>query len=93
MALLGIGLVIASTLTLLTLTEHRLRRCCSRSSPPPAPWGSPPASPPACPPPDPLLLLGLMFVGRLGPITLVSARALRERTRRYELPEERPVIG
>jgi Trk-type K+ transport system membrane component len=40
-----------------------------------------------------LLLVGLMFVGRLGPITLVSALALRERTRRYELPEERPVIG
>ncbi|MET8468845.1 potassium transporter TrkG [Streptomyces sp. NPDC006422] len=35
----------------------------------------------------------LMFIGRLGPITLVSALALRERTRRYELPEERPVIG
>jgi len=40
-----------------------------------------------------LLLIGLMFVGRLGPITLVSALALRERTRRYELPEERPIIG
>ena len=32
-------LVIASTLALLTLTEHRLRRCCSRSSPPLTPWG------------------------------------------------------
>ncbi|WP_308434192.1 potassium transporter TrkG [Streptomyces tendae] len=40
-----------------------------------------------------LILVLLMFVGRLGPITLVSALALRERTRRYELPEERPVIG
>ncbi|MFD7958172.1 TrkH family potassium uptake protein [Streptomyces ardesiacus] len=40
-----------------------------------------------------LILVLLMFVGRLGPISLVSALALRERTRRYELPEERPVIG
>ncbi|MFC9463724.1 potassium transporter TrkG [Streptomyces coelicoflavus] len=40
-----------------------------------------------------LILVLLMYVGRLGPITLVSALALRERTRRYELPEERPVIG
>lgn len=40
-----------------------------------------------------LILILLMFVGRLGPVTLVSALALRERTRRYQLPEERPVIG
>ncbi len=29
----------------------------------------------------------------LGPITLASALALRERARRYELPEERPIVG
>ena len=34
-----------------------------------------------------------MFLGRLGPITLVSALALREHGRRYQLPEERPIIG
>lgn len=40
-----------------------------------------------------LLLVVLMFAGRLGPITLASALALRERVRRYELPEERPIVG
>ena len=40
-----------------------------------------------------LLLVVLMFLGRLGPITLASALALRSRPRRYELPEERPIIG
>lgn len=35
----------------------------------------------------------LMFVGRLGPITLASALALRRRDRLYELPEGRPIIG
>ncbi|MDK1476159.1 potassium transporter TrkG [Streptomyces sp. 549] len=40
-----------------------------------------------------LIVIPLMFIGRLGPVTLVSALALRERTRRYQLPEERPVIG
>ncbi|GAA2067266.1 potassium transporter TrkG [Streptomyces albiaxialis] len=40
-----------------------------------------------------LIVILLMFVGRLGPVTLVSALALRERTRRYQLPEERPIIG
>ena len=33
-----------------------------------------------------LILVALMFLGRLGPITLVSALALRERHRRYQLP-------
>ena len=40
-----------------------------------------------------LILIGLMFVGRLGPITLVSALALRERHRLYHHPEGRPIIG
>lgn len=40
-----------------------------------------------------LILTGLMFLGRLGPVTLVSALALRERQRLYELPEGRPIIG
>lgn len=33
------------------------------------------------------------FVGRIGPLTLGSALAPRERTRRYELPEQRPIVG
>lgn len=39
------------------------------------------------------MLVGLMFLGRLGPITLVSALALRERTSLYRLPEGRPING
>jgi iron complex transport system permease protein len=40
-----------------------------------------------------VLLILLMFVGRLGPITLVSALALRERQHLYRIPEGRPIIG
>ncbi len=40
-----------------------------------------------------LLLVVIMFLGRLGPITMVSALALRERQRLYQLPEGRPIIG
>jgi Trk-type K+ transport system membrane component len=45
--------------------------------------------------PDPglIVLIVLMFIGRLGPITLATALALRDRGRRYELPEERPIVG
>lgn len=45
------------------------------------------------PPEGKLVLVALMFLGRLGPITLASALALRDRPRRYERAEERPVIG
>lgn len=40
-----------------------------------------------------IILILLMFIGRLGPITFASALALRERRLLYELPKERPIIG
>lgn len=40
-----------------------------------------------------LLLVVLMFVGRLGPITLVLALAARSRRRRHSYPEEEIAIG
>lgn len=40
-----------------------------------------------------LILVLLMFLGRLGPLTLGSALALRQRQTAYELPKERPAIG
>lgn len=45
------------------------------------------------PPAGELVLVLLMFLGRLGPLTLGSALALRERRLLYELPKERPAIG
>jgi potassium uptake TrkH family protein len=43
--------------------------------------------------PAQLVLIALMFLGRLGPLTLGSAIALRERRILYEFPKERPAIG
>ena len=40
-----------------------------------------------------IILIVLMFIGRLGPITFASALALRDRRITYELPQERPIIG
>ena len=40
-----------------------------------------------------LVLAMLMFLGRIGPLTLGSAIALRERRILYEFPKERPAIG
>ena len=35
----------------------------------------------------------LMFAGRVGPLTVGAALALRSRDHRYRLPEERPLLG
>ncbi|GGC03214.1 TrkH family potassium uptake protein [Cellulomonas carbonis] len=40
-----------------------------------------------------LLLVVLMFAGRLGPVTFVSALVLRQHGRLFHLPEGRPLIG
>ncbi len=40
-----------------------------------------------------IILMVLMFLGRLGPLTLGTALVLRQRKVLYELPKERPVIG
>ena len=45
------------------------------------------------PTPAHLVLVVLMFVGRLGPITMVSALAMRDRSHLHRLPEGRPIIG
>jgi Trk-type K+ transport system membrane component len=40
-----------------------------------------------------VILILLMFLGRLGPLTLGTALGFRERPVAYELPKERPAIG
>ena len=45
------------------------------------------------PPAAQLILVLLMFIGRLGPLTIGSAFALRDRRILYEYPKERPAIG
>lgn len=39
------------------------------------------------------ILIVLMFVGRVGTITVASALALRASQRRYRYPQERPIVG
>jgi trk system potassium uptake protein len=43
--------------------------------------------------PAQLIVVALMLLGRVGPVTLFAALVLRERTRLYRHPEERPIIG
>jgi trk system potassium uptake protein len=43
--------------------------------------------------PSQLLLTALMFIGRVGPVTLFAALVLREHGRLYRFPHERPIVG
>ena len=43
--------------------------------------------------PSQLILILLMFIGRVGPITVATTLALRPRRLAFELPKERPIIG
>lgn len=45
------------------------------------------------PPAGRCILIVLMFVGRVGSVTVATALALRGHHRRYRYPEERPIIG
>ena len=40
-----------------------------------------------------VVLIALMFIGRLGAMTLATALALRQRRLSYRLPEGRPIVG
>ncbi len=40
-----------------------------------------------------MVLVIVMLAGRVGPVTFVTALALRERASTYRYPEERPIIG
>lgn len=45
------------------------------------------------PPAGQLTLVALMFIGRVGTVSLATALALRVRSTPYRYPEERPIVG
>ncbi|HCP56730.1 MAG TPA: ATPase, partial [Pseudomonas sp.] len=49
--------------------------------------------PPDLPPSGQLVIIVLMFIGRVGTITVAAALALRSSTTPYRYPEERPLVG
>lgn len=92
-ALLAVGLVVGSTATLMLLTDFTLDQLLFEVISAFATVGLSTGITAAIPDPGQLILILLMFIGRLGPITFASALALRTRPLRYELPKERPIIG
>lgn len=92
-ALMSVGIVVVGTLTLLVMTAQPLDRTLFEVTSAFASVGLSTGITTEVGRDGQLLLVVLMFVGRLGPLTLASALALRERARRYELPEERTIVG
>lgn len=92
-ALLGLGLVMSATFVLLEITSLPLRDVLFETVSAFATTGLSTGITAQLPVVGQLVLTGLMFVGRLGPITLVSALASREKQLGYTLPEGRPLIG
>jgi trk system potassium uptake protein TrkH len=91
--LMSVGLVAVSTLVMMQLSTHSLDRVLFDVISASATVGLSTGITGELPRAGQLLLVLLMFIGRIGPLTLFSALALRERARRYELPEERMIIG
>lgn len=92
-ALLSIGAIVAATVFLLEVTEFDTGQVLFEAVSAFSTVGLSTGITADLPVSGQLVLVGLMFIGRLGPITLVSALALRERPLRYTLPEGRPLIG
>jgi trk system potassium uptake protein TrkH len=92
-ALAAVGVVMAATVALLKISEFGLDAVLFETVSAFATVGLSTGITDYLPTAGQLVLVALMFLGRLGPITLASALALREQERRYELPEERTIVG
>ena len=92
-ALMGIGIVMVGTLVLLAMTSHDLDRVLFEATSAFGTVGLSTGITADLGSGGHLMLVAMMFIGRIGPLTFASALALRERDRRYELPEERTIVG
>jgi len=91
--LIAVGAVIAATVALMLLTDVDLDRILFEAISAFGTVGLSTGITASLGEPAQLILVLLMFLGRLGPLTLGSAIALRDRRILYEYPKERPAIG
>ena len=92
-ALLSLAAVVLGTLVLSELTDHGTDRVLFEVVSAFCTVGLSTGITADLPESGQVLLVVLMLAGRVGPITLGAALALRERHRVYEHPEGRPIIG
>lgn len=92
-ALLAIAAIAAGTMVILLSTDYALDvvlfECISAF----ATVGLSTGITPDLPPVAEVTLMVLMYVGRVGTITVATALAYKSRHRHFHLPEERPIVG
>ncbi len=91
--LMAVAVVIFSTGLLMLMTDFSMDRLLYETISAFGTVGLSTGITASLPPAGQVILILLMFVGRLGPITFASALALRQSRIGYELPKERPIIG
>jgi len=91
--LLALAAIAVGTMAILLLTDYALDVVLFETISAFATVGLSTGITPDLPPAAEVTLMVLMFVGRVGTITVASALALKSRHRHFHLPEERPVIG
>ncbi|MFY8158937.1 MAG: TrkH family potassium uptake protein [Ilumatobacteraceae bacterium] len=92
-ALVGVGVLAASTLALMVLGETGLTAAAFEAVSALSTVGLSTGVTTAEGSPTRIVLIMLMFIGRLGPVVLVAAIVLRSRPNLFRFPSERPLIG
>ena len=91
--LLAVGVVAICVLIMLSLTDFTFEAVLFEVISAFATTGLSTGITPQLPPSALALLSGLMFLGRVGTITVASVLALKERSATFRYPEERPIVG
>jgi trk system potassium uptake protein len=92
-ALLAVGFVGMATLLLLSVTDLSLEDALFETVSAFATVGLSTGVTADLPPAGQAVLVVLMFLGRVGTITVATGLALQNRQRPYRFPEERPIVG
>ena len=92
-ALVGVGVLVASTLVLMSLGETGLTAAAFEAVSALSTVGLSTGVTTAEGSPVRIALIVLMFIGRLGPVVLVAAIVLRTRPKLFRFPSEHPLIG
>ena len=92
-ALLSIGLVVGASLVLMSVEDFALTPALFEVTSAFGTVGLSTGITGNIGPSGHMLLVVIMLAGRVGPVTFVTALALRERNPAYRYPEERPIIG
>lgn len=92
-ALLGVGTVMIGMIAILTISEQPMQVVLFETISAFSTTGLTANLTGQLPDSARFVLIALMFIGRVGTMTVGSALAMRRRKRRYQLPEEFPIVG